>query len=446
MPVVVVGINERNAPLELFEKVAVADKDLAKALKQLTDSPNIGEAVLLSTCMRTEIYAVVERFHDGLSDIEGWLRGRTGDSLFGPDPMVAGEQPSPDPGGGRFELAGGFFCCYDDAAVAHLFEVASGIDSPVLGEGEVLRQVRDAAEHAREEAAAGSVLGPIFRHALEAGKRARTETAIQRGTTSLAHAVVELAADHALGLDGRRVLVIGAGEMGSGIVKALSGRSDLTGEVVVANRGAERARSVADLVAGRAVTLDALPSELEHADVVITSTAAGEVILSRERLAPILARRSATPGHGRPLVVVDAAVPRDVDPAVGEIEGVELLDMEAVRCFAEEQMAGRSAEIPSVRAILADELERYRTMAAGRLAAPVVSALRERAELVRVTEIERHLGRLDSLGPEERELVETITRRVVAKLLHNPTVRVKQAAGSPRGERLAEALRTLFDL
>ncbi len=458
MPVVVVGVHERDTPLELFEKVAVSERDLPKMLKELTDSPQVSEAVVLSTCMRTEIYAVVERFHDGLSDIEGWIRGRTGDSLFGPhglEPADPAEgERRPEAGGGSFELGGSFVCWYDDAAVLHLFEVAAGIDSPVLGEGEVLRQVRDAAEQARAEQAAGPVLGPLFRHAVEAGKRARTETAIQRGTTSLAHAVVELAADHALGFDGRRVLVIGAGEMGAGIVKALSGRSDLTGEVVVANRGADRARSVADLVAGRAVSLDALPDELEVADVVLTSTAAGDVILSRERLEPIFHRRvrlgrDAQRGGALPggkVVIVDAAVPRDVDPAVAGIPGVELLDVEDVRRYAEEQMASRAAEVPAVRTLLAEELERYRTTAAGRLAAPVIAALRDRSEAVRQAELDRYAARLGTMDPADRELVETLTRRLVAKLLHDPTVRVKDAAGSPRGERLAEALRALFDL
>lgn len=443
MAVVVVGIHERNAPLEFFEKLAVSDRDLAKALNQLTDSPHLSEAVVLSTCMRTEIYAVVERFHDGLSDVEAWLRSRVGDNLFGPEALVSGVQ-RPEPGGGAVDLGGRFICWYDDAAVTHLFDVAAGIDSPVLGEGEILRQVRDAAEHARAERAAGPVLGPLFRHAVEAGKRARSETNIQRGTTSLAHAVVELAADHALGLEGRRVLILGAGEMATGIAKALAGRSDLTGEVVVANRGGDRARSVADIVAGRAITFEDLASELERADVVLTSTSAGETIVTKERLAEVLERRSAL--SSSPLVIVDAAVPRDVDPAVAELSGVALLDVEDVRRHAEEQMAGRQAEVPAVRLILAEELERYRTTAAGRLAAPVVSALRERAEELRANELERYRSRLEALDPVDRDIIETITRRIVAKLVHEPTVRVKEAAGSPRGERLAEALRTLFDL
>ncbi len=440
MAVVGVGVHERDAPLELFERLAVVGSDLPKALKQLTDSPHVSEAVIVSTCLRTEVYAVVERFHDGLADVEGWLRARLGDQLFGSNPPAAGERRSPEAGGGRISLGGSIVCWYDDAAVSHLFEVAAGLDSPVLGEGEILRQVRDAAEHARAEGAAGPVLGPLFRHALEAGKRARNETAIQRGTTSLAHAVVEVAADHALGLKDRRVLLVGAGEMATGIAKALSGRSDLTGEVVVANRGDERGRGVADLVAGRSVGLERLGDELLLADVAILSTSAGEPLIDSSGLGEL--RR----GAGRRLVIVDASVPRNVEAGVGGLEGVVLKDMEDVRRHAEEQRAGRELEVPAVRALLAEELERYRTTAAGRLAAPVVSALRKRAEEVRAAELARFQGRLESLSDSDREAIETITRRVVAKLLHEPTVRVKDAAGSPRGERLAEALRTLFGL
>lgn len=442
MAVVAVGLNQRKAPLELFEKVAVSERDLPKVLGQLTDSQNISEAVVVSTCLRTEIYAVVERFHEGVSDIGSWLRARMGDDPFASDVLVARSE-LPELAGGVVDLGGPFVCWYDDAAAAHLFEVAAGIDSPVLGEGEVLRQVGQAAERARVEHCSGPVLAPLFRHAVEAGKRARHETAIQRGTTSLAHAAVELAADHALGLDRKGILVIGAGEMGEGIARALAGRGDLTGEVVVANRGSERRRSVADLVAGRAVSFASLPEEVARADVILTSTSSGELVLGQESLEPLLAGRQA----GRPpLVIVDAAVPRDVEPEVSSLAGVRLLDMEDIRRYAERHMESRVAEVPAVRAILGEELERYRVLAVGRLAAPVVSALREKADNVRASELERHRARLDGLDERDRELVERITRRVVSKLLHEPTVRIKDAAGSPRGERLAEALRILFDL
>jgi glutamyl-tRNA reductase len=462
--VVVVGMHERDASLEVFEQVAVGEQDVRKALAELVASPNLSEAVVLSTCLRTEVYAVVERFHDGVADIESFFRTRMGGdvgaaggvrggSTAGPpgvgDRLEAGGELRPEPGGGVLELDGRLTCRYEDSAIAYLFDVAAGIDSPVLGEGEILRQVRDAAEASRQENAIGAVLGPLFRHAVEAGKRARTETAIQRGTTSLAHAAVDLAADRSHGFDHKHLLLVGAGEMGANVARALAGRGDLTGEVVVANRGADRAAEVADMLAARVVGLGEVAEELQVADIVLTSTAAGNVVIGAEMFEAALAARrarAATSQETPPLVVVDLAVPRDVDPVVGSLSGVVRLDVEDVRRYAEERMAGREGEVPAVRAILAEELERYRLSAAGRLAAPVIAALRERGERLRTAELERYRSRLDAMAAEDRELVEVVTRRVVAKLLHDPTVRVKQAAGSPRGERLAEALRTLFDL
>ena len=426
MAVVVVGINERDVSLDVFEQGAVAERDLPKALRALCDSEHVSEVVVLSTCLRTEVYAVVERFHDGLADIESFFRSRS--SAMGPDSSA---------------LSDHLFCWIDDAAVSHLFDVAAGIDSSVLGEGEILRQVRTAAELARREQAAGPVLGTLFRHAIEAGKRARSETAIARGTTSLAHAAVALAADQLDGgFDGRSVLVIGAGEMGAGFSKSLAHPgAPAPARVVVANRSAGRAAALAEQAGAEAVGLAHLDDELERADVVLTSTTAAEVVLDAARV-----RRAMRSRPGRPLLVVDVAVPRDVDPAVGFLDGVRLLDVEDVRRFAEAQMATRRREIPVVRAVLAEELERYRLSSAGRSAAPVVAALRARAESIRRAELERHRARLDALDPEAREIVETVTQRALAKVFHEPSVRMKEAAGSPRGERLAEALRLLFDL
>ena len=424
MAVVAVGINERDVSLDIFEQSAVSERDLPKALQVLCDSEHVSEAVVLSTCLRTEVYAVVERFHDGLADIERFFRSCS--SAMGTDSPPLSELLS---------------CWIDDAAVSHLFEVAAGIDSPVLGEGEILRQVRTAAELARQEHAAGRVLGPLFRHAVEAGKRVRTETAIAQGTTSLAHAAVALAADHLEGgLAGRSVLVIGAGEMGAGFSKALA-QPVGPARVVVANRSAERAAAVAEQSGAKAVGLSKLDEELARADLVLTSTAAPDVVLDVARV-----RRTMRSRPDRPLLVVDVAVPRDVYPAVVDLEGVSLLDVEDVRRFAEARMSTRRGEIPAVRAVLTEELERYRASYAARSAAPVVAALRMRAETIRRAELDRQRARLEALGPEAREIVETVTQRTVAKLLHEPTVRIKDAAGSPRGERLAEALRSLFDL
>jgi glutamyl-tRNA reductase len=421
--VVAVGINERDVPLDVFEQGAIAQRDLAKALQVLRHSEHVAEVVVLSTCLRTEVYAVIERFHDGLADIE---------SFFGS--WAGGMQPSK-------ALSEHLSCWIDDAAISHLFEVAAGIDSPVLGEGEILRQVRHAAELARSEHTAGPVLGSLFRHAVEAGKRVRAETRIAQGTTSLAHAAVALAADRVRGgLRGRSVLIVGAGEVGAGFLKALA-QPDGPERVVIANRSARRASSSVAQPGTEVVSLSKLDEELVRADVVLSSTAAPEVVLDAARVAKALRTR-----HGRGLLIVDLAVPRDVDPAAAAIDGVRLLDVEDVRRFAESHMATRRGEIPLVRSVLAEELERYRASSAARSAAPVVAALRTRAESIRRAELERQRARLDALGPEAAGIIEAVTKRTVAKLLHEPTVRVKEAAGSPRGERLAEALRNLFDL
>jgi glutamyl-tRNA reductase len=422
--VVAVGINERDVSLDVFEQIAISEYDLPKALQVLCDSEHISEAIVLSTCLRTEVYAVVERFHDGLADIEGFFRSFS--SALGSEGPALSELLS---------------CWIDEAAVSHLFEVAAGIDSPVLGEGEVLRQVRTAAELARHEHSAGRVLLPLFRHAVEAGKRVRTETAISQGTTSIAHAAVALAAEHlGGGLVGRSVLVVGAGEMGAGFSKALA-QQPSPPRVIVANRSVARAAAVAERSGAEAVGLSQLDEELGRADVVLTSTAAPDLVLDAFRVGQAMRSRP-----GRPLLVVDLAIPRDVDPAVADIAGVSLLDVEDVRRFAEAQMSARRGEIPAVRAVLTGELERYRVSSTARSVAPVVAALRNRAESIRLAELEHQRARLNALGPEAREIVEVVTQRTVAKLLHEPTVRLKDAAGSPRGERLAEALRSLFDL
>ena len=230
--------------------------------------------------------------------------------------------------------------------------------------------------------------------------------------------------------------------MGAGFSKALAQPDGLApARVVVANRSAGRAAAIAEQAGAEAVGLSDLDDELARADVVLTSTTAAEVVLDAARVGRTMRSRP-----GQPLLVVDVAVPRDVDPAVARLDGVRLLDVEDVRRFAEAQMATRRREIPVVQAVLAQELERYRVLSAGRSAAPVVAALRARAESIRRAELDRHRARLDALDPEARQIVESVTQRTIAKLLHEPTVRVKDAAGSPRGERLAEAMRSLFDL
>ncbi|HET6812112.1 MAG TPA: glutamyl-tRNA reductase [Acidimicrobiales bacterium] len=420
MSVVVVGLN-RTVPLGLLERMTVTDANLPKALHDLGGRPHLLEAVVLSTCMRTEVYAEAEKFHGAIGDIRNFLA-----ELSGASPESFSDH---------------LYTYYEDAAAAHLFEVAAGLDSAVVGEGEILGQVRDAWERAREEGASGPVLSSLFRHAVEVGKRARTETAISRGVTSVSQAAVAMAADVLWGLTGRTVLVVGAGDMGRGMAVALAGRG--VGRVLVASRSETRAAEVvAELpTEARVVEMAEVPAQLRSVDLVLTGTASPSLVFSAEEVAAALAERD-----GRRLLMVDIAVPRDVDPAVRELPGVTLLDMADLVSFAEAGLSGRKAEVARVREIVEEELRRYGELSTARTVAPVVAALHDRAEALRVAELERMSGRLSSLDERQRRAVEAVTRGLVAKMLHDPTVRLKEEAGTPRGERLADALRTLFDI
>ena len=427
MSVIVVGLEQKHAPLELLDRVSVTEADTAKALGRLRDQPNLSEAVLLSTCLRTEVYAVVERFHDGVSEIQEFLADVSGHSV---DALTE-------------------FCTirFDDDVTDHLFSVASGLDSAVLGESEVLGQVRRAWERAQGEHASGPVLGGLFRHAVETGKRVRSETAIARGITSLSHGAVALAADRRPdGLAGARVLVIGAGEMGEGVAQALPGRR--VHHLVLANRTAERVEAMAAglaKVGDGPVTvsdLDDLVGLLAAADVVFTTVGTAHPIVDREMLEAAVALR-----HGAgDLVVVDLGVPRNVQPESAAVDGLVLLDMDDLRAAVAEAIGGRQEEVAAANGIVSDEVERYRAASRARDAAPIVSALRSRVESARVAELDRLRAKRSDLDDGQWEQVDAVTRALVAKLLHQPTVTLKEAAGTPRGERLVEALRALFDL
>jgi glutamyl-tRNA reductase len=277
----------------------------------------------------------------------------------------------------------------------------------------------------------------LFRHAVGVGKRARTETTIARGTASISHAAVEMAIEHHGSIRGRRVAVLGAGTMGEGIAVALH-KSGI-GDVVVVNRTPDRGRALADRINGEAWGFDRLDEALATADVVLTSTGSGAALVTTERMASI--DRS-----GRPLLFVDIAVPRDVAPDVADLPGVTVLDLDDLSAWAARGHHQRLAAVDDVAAIVADEVERYNLEAAAIQAAPLVTALRERAEGLRTAELDRFAKRLRSLDPEQIELVDALTRGVVAKLLHEPSVRLRTQAGTPQGERNAAAVADLFDL
>jgi glutamyl-tRNA reductase len=425
--VIAVGLEHRHAPLELLERVTVADVDLPKALGRLRDHPNMGEAVILSTCLRTEVYAVVERFHDGVAELQEFL------AAVGGCPLSAIEEHQS--------------IRFDDDVPGHLFTVAAGLDSAVIGESEVLGQVRRAWQAAQREGVAGPILSALFRRSIEAGKRVRSETAIARGITSLSHAAVALAsARRPGGLAGARVVVVGAGEMGQGVADALSGHD--VGSLVVVNRTSERSdalvRGLRDDLRATVQTrkLGALAHELASCDVLFTTVGTTHPLVDTAMLASALADAQAA----SPMVIVDLGMPRNVEPAGADLEGVELADMDDLRASVADALSGRREELSSAQAIVTEEVERYRIATRARDAAPVVSSLRSRVESVRQAELERRRQKLSGLTDAQWEEVDAATRAVVAKLLHDPTVALKEASGTPRGERLVEALRTLFDL
>jgi glutamyl-tRNA reductase len=417
--VVVIGLNHRTAPLDLLERTAVDDAHLPKILHDLCARTNLSEAVVLSTCNRTEVYAVAEKFHGGYDDVRNFFV----DLSFLPSE----------------EFADHLYVHYDDSAVAHLFSVAAGLDSAVLGETEILGQVGAAWERARDEGSTGFALNLLFRQALEVGKRVRTETGIGRGITSVAQAAVAMASDRLGTLVDRRILLLGAGEMGEGMATALAAAG--ASEVVVANRTWKTARELAARIGGRAARLADLAAELVTADVLLTSTGASTIMLENADLASTMAHRD-----DRPLLIVDIAMPRDVDPGAGALHGVTLLDMDDLRRFVSVGVKGREREATRARVVIEEELDRYRTTTTAREAAPLVTALHNHGEAVRIAELDRLKARLGTLDDRERAAVDALTKGIVAKLLHEPTVRLKDAAGTAKGDRLSDALRDLFDL
>jgi glutamyl-tRNA reductase len=423
MSILVVGLSHRGVPLGLLERMTVPASRVPKALADLGGREFLSEAVILSTCHRTEVYAVAERFHGGVQDIRNFLSELA---------FVAPE-----------DFSDHLLSYHDDAAVRHLFSVACGLDSVVRGESQILGQVRTAWERARDEGTCGPALDALFRHALVAGKRARSETAIGRGVVSLSQAAIALVTDRLGSLEGRRIAVLGAGEMGGGVVAGLA-PTPATGsgpDVVVASRTRNRALTVAERIGARAVDLAGLDEALDEMDLLVTATGSPSVVITAAQMADVVRRR-----RGRPLLIVDMGLPRDVDSSVADLNGITLLDLADLRSFVDSGLDQREKEVERVRAIVAEEAARFHDETVRRRAAPTVTALRSHAEELRRAELHRYRNRLSGLDARQQEAVAALTHAILGKLLHEPTVQLNQAAGSPRGDRLAEATSELFGL
>ncbi len=422
MEIVVVGVNHQAAPVAVREMLAFTPSQMDSALSALHE--RTAEGVLLSTCNRTEIYAVVPSAEDGLREIMGFLGDFHGGRFHGahPEHMT------------RF-----LFSLSGQDAVRHLFAVASGLESMIIGEPQILGQVRQAYVAAAARGTAGPVLSWVFLHALKAGKRVRTDTGISRNAASVSHAAVEVARKALGTIAGRSILLIGAGEMAELAARNLldNGCTDL----VVTNRTYKRAVALATQFGGRAAEFKQLPRLLAETDIAITCTGAPAFVVHPEDVRSAMELRPE-----RPLFLVDIAVPRDVDPDVKQVANVFLHDIDDLQLVRAANLEERQKEAAAAGEIIEDELRAFDLWWSSLHVVPTIRALRDRADEIRRVELEKALGRLGDISDRQRSTVEALASGIVNKILHQPTVRLKSCCADHSGTAYAMTLRELFGL
>jgi glutamyl-tRNA reductase len=413
------GVSHKTAPLELREPLALTEGRMVGVLGELVEAVEVHEAAAMSTCNRTELY------------------------LFAADPVAAEStalsllareaeiRPT--------ELVGHLYSLRGAEAAGHLYRVTAGLDSMIIGEAEIQGQVKRAYELALVEGATGPVLNRLFRGALAAGKRARTETGISERALSVPQVAVELA-QRALGdLASRRVLVVGAGETAELSARALSARG--VGAVFIANRRYDRAIGLAQRFGGTAVRFDELPAEMERADIVVASTNSPHHVIEREGLEEVMAARDE-----RPLLLIDLAVPRDIHPACRELRSVSLHDMDDLQALVERNVSGRESEARRAETVLRAELTRFERWLASQDVEPTVAALRKRADEVIERALAENESRWEGLTETDRERLRAMARAIASRLFHEPTLRLKRAVGDDDSYAKLAALRELFGL
>jgi glutamyl-tRNA reductase len=415
MALTVVGVNHRGASLDLRERLAYRVSEVEEALRHLRWDAEAREIVLLSTCNRTEIY-LVESDVAAAPVVWRALSARLAD---GTDASSLG------------------YVRRDREAARHLFRVASGLDSMVLGEAQIHGQVRDAWEQCRAQS--GPVLNRLFQTSLSVAGRVRSETAIARGAASVSSAAVQLAKQIFGSLAGTRAMILGAGEMAELALESLSDQGVRT--AIVANRTFERAAELAERYGARAMHYEECWKELASVDVLMCSTAAPKAVVYEEHVRPALAARG-----DRPLCILDIAVPRDVDAAVGELENVFLYNLDDLQAVVSANVERRRDELPTAEQLIDGEVERFWSWVAGLAAVPVLSEMRARMEHLRERELEAVMKRLRHLPPEEQAAVEAFSRALMNKFLHEPSVRLRAAAGEERGLGVVDTARYLFGL
>jgi glutamyl-tRNA reductase len=418
MAILAVGVSHRRATVELLERLAFADEDYTKAYRRAADDDALDETVILSTCNRVEVYASVAAYHAGFLALKRLLcESRGVDEAYLVEPL---------------------YSHYEDNAAEHLFSVASGLDSMVLGEPQILTQVREAHRRAEAEGAAGATLTALFRAAARAGRRVRTETRVGAAPDAFVEAGTNMAIENLGGLAGRSAVVVGAGQMAAMAVRHLRTRD--VGPVRVLNRSLERARSLAERHGAESGDLDALPRALAGADLVVSVTGAAGLVIREPQI------REAMVGRDRPMFLLDLAVPRDVDPAVTTVPGVSLVDIDALRgalAAREREIAG---DIRGAGDIVADEVRRFTVRRRSQNLAPLIRALRMRGDDIMAAELARFRSELTRLTPDERDAVEALARGIVSKLLHDPIVRLKELSAPGTDRAHARMFAELFGI
>jgi glutamyl-tRNA reductase len=423
MPVVCVGLSHKTAPVEVRERHAFPASRMREALVALADYAVVSEAAMLQTCGRLEIYAEVDDFEAGVGEIKSFLSNFRHGAI-------------------DYDIESFLYTHLGQRAVEHLFRVATGLDSMLIGEAEILGQVKDAYVAAQHAKTLGKTLHHLFREALNAGKTARSQTPIGHDSVSVATAAIDAARKQLGTLSGKSVVVVGAGKMGRTAVRRL--REEGASHLIVTNRTMSRAREViAEAGFGEAVELPGLSEALASADLVVASTGASHFVLSVERVREAMSLRPQ-----RPMFVVDIAVPRDADPAIAEIENVSLVDIDGLKSVVEETLDARRQAVPAVEEIVGEYVQRFSHWYHSRVAVPVIATLTQKAETIRAAELERLFARCPGLNERERMLITGATLTIVSKMLHSVILKMREKATLDRTEALSHArvLDELFEL
>lgn len=416
MPLVLAGVNHKTAPLEVREELALTPSQTVELVRRLRSSSGVTECAILSTCNRTEVLV-----------------------LESPDAEVVGEHLLQHLLSTPRDLSSCAYCHLDADAILHLFRVAAGLDSMILGEGQILAQVRAAMQRAEEGGGLGTVLGKLFQWSLAAGKRARAETRIGVGAVSVSSAAVELAKGIFGRLAGRTALILGAGETGELTLRLLADAG--VSSILVTNRTFDRAVRLSEQMGGEAVRFDQLRDAMVQADIVVGSTGAPYPVVYADAVRDVMRRR-----RQKPLFFIDIAVPRDIEPAVGDLENVFLYNIDDLQAVVQQNLGDRAEEARKVEAILREETEGFLAWWRSLNVAPVLRGLQARLEEIRQAELERTLPRLSHLSDSDREALELLTKGIVKRILKVPIAQLKQHAGEPGGALYLEAVRDLFGL